>query len=158
MKEKSKVKEKILQRIKAKTAKINRYQQRVSQFQQNRFFGNNQGRFYKQIDGSEEGEEIVMPDSQEAKIFWTDIWGQEVENNKDATLLREIKKDINGKNKQARVQILQENLKKILKEIPNWKAPGPDAIQGFWLKNFTSIQKNLVWHLNAVWKEKHHGG
>ena len=158
MKEKSKVKEKILQRIKAKTAKINRYQQRVSQFQQNRFFGNNEGRFYKQIDGSEEGEEIVMPDSQEAKIFWTDIWGQEVENNKDATLLREIKKDINGKNKQARVQILQENLKKTLKEIPNWKAPGPDAIQGFWLKNFTSIQKNLVWHLNAVWKEKHHGG
>ena len=158
MKEKSKVKEKILQRIKAKTAKINRYQQRVSQFQQNRFFGNNEGRFYKQIDGSEEGEEIVMPDSQEAKIFWTDIWGQEVEHNKDATLLREIKKDINGKNKQARVQILQENLKKILKEIPNWKAPGPDAIQGFWLKNFTSIQKNLVWHLNAVWKEKHHGG
>ena len=40
MKEKGKpkVKEEILQRIKAKTGKVNRYQQRVSQFQQNRFF------------------------------------------------------------------------------------------------------------------------
>ena len=49
VKEKGKPKEKeeILQRIKAKTAKINKYQQRVSQFQQNRYFRNNEGRFYK---------------------------------------------------------------------------------------------------------------
>ena len=48
MKEKGKpkVKEEILQRIKAKTGKVNRYQERVSQFQQNRFFRNNEGQFY----------------------------------------------------------------------------------------------------------------
>ena len=34
---KPKVKEEILQKITVKIAKINRYQQRVSQFQQNRF-------------------------------------------------------------------------------------------------------------------------
>ena len=45
----------------------------MSQFQQNRSSINNEGRFYKQIDGSEEGEEIVIPDAQEAKAFWTDI-------------------------------------------------------------------------------------
>ena len=73
---KPKVKEEILQRITAKPAKINRYQQRVSQFQQNRFFRNNEGQFYKQIDGSEEGEEIVILDAQEAKTFWTDIWAK----------------------------------------------------------------------------------
>ena len=45
LKEKGKptVKEEILQRIKAKTAKINKYQQRVSQFQQYRFFRINDG-------------------------------------------------------------------------------------------------------------------
>ena len=57
----------------------------VSQFRQNRFFRNNEGLFYKQIDGSEEGEEIAIPDSQEAKTFWTNIWGQEAERNNDAT-------------------------------------------------------------------------
>ena len=40
---KSTVKEEILQRIKAKTAKINKYQQRVSQFQQYSFFRINDG-------------------------------------------------------------------------------------------------------------------
>ena len=42
-KRKPKLKEEILQRIDAKTAKINRQQQSVSQFQQNRFFRNNEG-------------------------------------------------------------------------------------------------------------------
>ena len=88
---KPKVKEEILQKIKAKTAKMNRYQQKMSDFQQNGFFRNNVGRFYKQIDGSEEGEEIVIPDIQEAKTFWADIWGKEVEHNTDTTWLREIR-------------------------------------------------------------------
>ena len=46
------------------------------------------------------------------------------------------------KKKQARVQISEEM-------IPNWKPPGPDGVQGFRLKHFTSLHKNLVWHLNA---------
>ena len=78
-----------------------RYLQRVSEFQQDRFFRNNEDQFYKQIDQSEEGEEIVIPDVQEAKTFGTDIWGQEVEHNKDPTWLSEIKKDMNEKNKQT---------------------------------------------------------
>ena len=72
-----------------------------------------------------------------------------MENNKDAQWLREIKKVMNGKNKQARVPILQEKLKKILKKIPDWEAPGPDGVQELWLNNFTSKHKNLVWQLNA---------
>ena len=50
--------------------------------------------------------------------FWTDIWGQEVEHNKDAIWLGEIQKDVNGKTKHAQVQISQEKLKKILRKIP----------------------------------------
>ena len=45
----------------------------MSQFQHNRFFRNNDGPFYKQIDGSKEGEEIVIPSAQEGKTYWTDI-------------------------------------------------------------------------------------
>ena len=27
--------------------------------------------------------------------------------------------------------------------MSNWKAPGPDCVQSFWLKNFKSIQEDL---------------
>ena len=116
----------------------------MSQFQKNRIFINIVGQFYKQIDGREEGEEIVIPDAQEAQTFWTDLWAQEVEHNKGATCIKEIKKVMNEINKQAQVQISQENLKRILKKVLNWKAPGPDWGQGFCLKNLTSLHKNFV--------------
>ena len=25
--------------------------------------------------------------------------------------------------------------------MPNWKSPGPDLVQGFWLKNFSSLHE-----------------
>ena len=90
----------------------------------------------KQLDGSEEGQQIVKPDAKEAKTIWTDISGKEVKYYKDASWLKEIKKDINENNKHARVQTSHEKIKKILKKIPNWKAPRLDDVQGFWLKDF----------------------
>ena len=27
--------------------------------------------------------------------------------------------------------------------MPNWKSPGPDLIQGFWLKNFSSLHEKV---------------
>ena len=41
--------------------------------------------------------------------------------------------------KQEKVDITKEILNKILSRIPNWKSPGPDIVQGFWLKNFSSL-------------------
>ena len=40
--------------------------------------------------------------------------------------------------KREKVDKTKESLKKILGRMPNWKSPGPDFVQGFWLKNFSS--------------------
>ena len=34
-------------------------------------------------------------------------------------------------------------MKKILGRMPNWKSPGPDLVQGFWLKNFSSLHERV---------------
>ena len=34
-------------------------------------------------------------------------------------------------------------MKKILGRISNWKSPGPDLVQGFWLKNFSSLHERI---------------
>ena len=31
--------------------------------------------------------------------------------------------------------------------MSNWKAPGPDNVQGYWLKNLTFLHDNLIVHL-----------
>ena len=34
-------------------------------------------------------------------------------------------------------------MKKILGRMPNWKSPCPDLVQGFWLKNFSSLHERV---------------
>ena len=45
--------------------------------------------------------------------------------------------------KQERGDITKESLKKILARMPYWKSPGPDLVQGFWLKNFSSLHGSV---------------
>ena len=71
------------------------------------------------------------------------VWGERKEHRKDAEWLENFKRDFEYKEEQAEVEITPENIKNILRKMPNWKAPGPDCVQGFWLKNFKSIQEGL---------------
>ena len=36
---------------------------------------------------------------------------------------------------------------RVLRKRPNWRAPGPDIVQGYWLKNFTPLHDKLVVYL-----------
>ena len=36
------------------------------------------------------------------------------------------------------------------RKIPSWKCPGPDGVQGYWLKNFTELHKRIADQLNEL--------
>ena len=44
---------------------------------------------------------------------------------------------------QEKRDITTGSLKKILDRMPNWKSPGVDLVQGFWLKNFSSLHERV---------------
>ena len=43
---------------------------------------------------------------------------------------------------QEEMHITTEKVYNQCRKIPNWKAPGPDGIHGFWLKKLASISSN----------------
>ena len=45
--------------------------------------------------------------------------------------------------KQEKIYIITGSLKKILGRMRNWKSPGPDLVQRFWLKNFSSLHERV---------------
>ena len=45
--------------------------------------------------------------------------------------------------KQEEIDITAGSLEKILRRMPDWKSPGPDLVQGFWLKNISSLHKRV---------------
>ena len=57
------------------------------------------------------------------------------------------KKSNRGREKQEELIITIEKLRKQLKKVPNWKAPGPDEVHGFWIKNFKSLHQRTVGQL-----------
>lgn len=138
--------EELKQRIVAIANRIKRYSDRIKQYQQNRMFNNNQSRLYDTLERKSEREE-VLPDTEESKKFWSDIWSEPVQHNREAEWLKKLKEEIEVE-QQEDIKIDIEKLRKVLMGIPNWKAPGPDMVQGFWIKNFTSIHARLVEQLS----------
>ena len=144
------VKEVIKQRIKAKAAKIKRYNERIKQFRENQLFRTDQNRFYKELNGDNGGGE--SPDKEEARNFWGSIWSKDPKHNESAEWINDIKEQLSSQ-KQDDVVITADKITKTLSKMPNWKSPGPDFVQGFWLKNFTSLHRRMTEQLSKCLEE-----
>ena len=116
-----------------------RYQGRVDSYRQ---FGNNQRQFYGELDQEEERCDDDQPVSEESKQFWGNLWSQSADHKKDAKRLQDLRSKVKVK-KHEKIDITTGSLKKILDRMPNWKSPGTDLFQGFWLKNFSSLHERV---------------
>ena len=76
------VMEELKQRITAKATKVKRYDNRIKQFQDNRNFQTNQGRFFKNLEGKKE--RTKPPNAENATAFWKGILSTKVEHKRDA--------------------------------------------------------------------------
>ena len=135
--------EELKQRITAIPAKVRRYHGWVDSYRQNRLFENNQGQFSRELDQEEERCDDDQPAAQELKQFLGNIWSQSADHKKDAKWLQDLRSDVNVK-KQKKIDITTGSLKKILGRMPPGKSPGPELVQGFWLKNFNSSLHEIV--------------
>ena len=43
---------------------------------------------------------------------------------------------------------MKEMVMKAMGKIKNWKAAGPDAVHGCWIKNITTLHQEIAYHLN----------
>ena len=143
--------EELKQRVTAKAVKIRRYESRINFFQQNRLFQNNQRRLFEQLEGRER-DNTIIPDAEESKTFWRGIWSEEVYHNEKAEWLKEVERKLGTVEKQQNIKITPELIEKQAKKLPNWKAPGPDGLQGFWLKNIKSVRKVLAKKLKVKYQ------
>ena len=141
------VREEMKQGTKAVGTKIKRFNSRINQYQQNWMFVNNQGRFFLQLNNEEENHPYEIPNSVEAQTFWRDIWSERKEHHKDAEWLKDVKKDLEQDEGQDKIDITKDKIMRVMRNMTYWKAPGPDNVQGYWLKNLTPLHDKLVVYL-----------
>ena len=56
-------------------------------------------------------------------------------------------------NTQERVVISVEKVTKQCRKMPNWKAPGKDGVQGYWIKNLSNLPERIAVQTNKILME-----
>ena len=125
------VSEELKQRVIATTKKVERFEARIKQYRQNRIFRINQRRFYQDL---EEGltKSNIMPDREETTKFWKNIWKNPKNHNSKAAWISAAEKQLHSP-KMAELVITTQMIKKQVKKVKNWSAPGRDELHGYWL-------------------------
>ena len=67
--------------------------------------------------------------------------------SKDAEWLKDVKKELEQDEGQDKTDMTKDKMMGVMKKMPNWKAPGPDNVQGYWFKILTPLHEKLVVYL-----------
>ena len=62
------------------------------------------------------------------RTFWGGLWDQPSEHNRQAEWLADVKDELKNIQQQEGFQIDVKKVKKQLRKVRNWKAPGPDQV------------------------------
>ena len=81
--------------------------------------------------------------AEESKQFWSKIWDNEKEDERNAEWLRELRAEKDNM-KQNDININTEMIKEQVKKNSNWKSPGPDGVQGYWLKKSRALYERIA--------------
>ena len=111
-------------------------------------FNLDQKRFYQQLNGNIRYEGII-PNAEESKTFWSDIWSKGQTHNNNAEWLRNLRADLRNQQQEDMI-VTKEMVAKQCTRMANWKAPGMDGVQGFWLKKLTSLHERIAEQLSLI--------
>ena len=70
-------------------------------------------------------------------------------HNASAEWLKDVQNKMSGVGKQQNIVLSTDKLKLQLRKVPNWNGPGPDVIQGYWIKYLTPLDERIVAQLNT---------
>ena len=142
--------EELKQRILAKSAEVRIYQQRIEQFRQSRIFNFDLKKMHTEFNGDGVRPNDA-PNAEENEKFQGDICSVGKEHKRKGEWLKDIKNELgNAKHLQERVVISTENVTKQWRKMPNWKAPGKDGIQGYWIKNLSNRHEGVANQTNKI--------
>ena len=64
-----------------------------------------------------------------------------------------MEEELTGLGVQDNIHIEVTKLKKQVRNMPNWKIPGPDGVQGHWIKNWSNLHGNIALQLDRYLQE-----
>jgi hypothetical protein len=140
-KEVAQLTETLKQNVQAKAQRIRRYEKRETQYSQNKTFKEDTKKFYRNL--VMKNIEVREPPSMtEAETYWKSLWGEEAQCNERAEWIRREQKRKVSHMDWMPIQIME--ITSYLLKAYNWKSPGNDQIQNYWLKAFPATHRHIT--------------
>ena len=137
--------EEINQKVLAK-GRLKRYRQRVKQYRKKKGFPKQRKKILSTT-GREWHENIPTTACERNRTILDKNMATK-KHNENAEWINNITRELKGFEASPKPEIHVDLLKKTLKRISNWKAPGHDRMHGFWCKKFTSVHSRLSLEMN----------
>ena len=94
-----------------------------------------------------------MPDAEESRHFWSDVWEQPVTHRENTDWLWKVENELGELTVQDDVHIEIKKVRKQIRKMPYWKSPGPDGVQGYWIKNLSNLHNSVALQLERCLQE-----
>ena len=138
------------QQLKAKAARLRRYKVTHKRKKQNIEFVNNQKKFYNSLQNPTPESPGADIDHENMYGYWNELWSTPARYNDDAKWLTSISENSNTIDEMIDVTITTDDVIKAAKNLKNWKTPGPDRIQNYWIKYLPSTHEALARSFNDI--------
>ena len=127
-----------INKLKAESNRLKKYDQKEKTKSQNALFSENPKRFYR-IMCNDTIEITNLPDENQLSNFWRDLYGDSTDHNRTAEWIDQTKNELTEIPDMQDIVVTEETIKNKLRKAPNFKSPGPDKVQNFWMKQLTSL-------------------
>ena len=67
--------------------------------------------------------------------------------------LRKVENELGELTVQDDIHIEIKKVRKQIRKMPNWKSPGPDGVQGYWVKNMSNLHNSIALQLDRCLQE-----
>jgi len=145
--------EELKQLITATAKKIERYDRRIRQFQQNRMYYRDQKRLFQELSKKDCKDKETSPDKDEVVAFWRNLWDSPIGHAVEAPWIGKVERSWRAVSAQREFKISVTMLCKQVRKMKSWKAAGPDGVHAFWLKQLTTLHERLAMQLQATMDE-----
>ena len=84
------------------------------------------------------------PTKEGIQEFWGNLFGDQDFHNEEASWLTQERKEMESVDNQQWTDITTEIVRSRCKKLSNWKAPGLDKVQNFWLKHLEPLHQHIA--------------
>lgn len=136
------------QQLSAYSKRLRRYKKCNRRKEDNKRFQTKQKIFYRSMEDPDKGIE-KPPNTENMETFWKGIWSNAAEHEDSILIKPEREANANVVHMNP-VNITVTDIESAVKKTTNWKAPGPDKIQNYWLKAFPSTHAMIAEAFNNL--------